>query len=139
MDMEALMAQASALQEKVSAAQDKLGGIHIKGIAENGACIIDISGKYDLFDLKIREDVMARGAAAVAELVSAAYRDACRCPNKKTGQTEKNGLLLGHCFGCLAQLIRASRLHREGRGFESLNIHQNFNRQMAVFFIQILI
>ena len=76
MDMEALMAQASALQEKVSAAQDKLGDMHIKGIAEDGACIIDISGKYDLFDLKIRDDVMARGAAAVAELVSAAYRDA---------------------------------------------------------------
>lgn len=76
MDMEALMAQASALQEKVSAAQEKLGDMHIKGIAEDGACIIDISGKYDLFDLKIREDVLSRGAEAVAGLVSAAYRDA---------------------------------------------------------------
>ena len=76
MDMEALIAQASALQDKVSAAQEKLGDMHIKGIAENGACIIDISGKYDLFDLKIREDVLSRGAEAVAELVSAAYRDA---------------------------------------------------------------
>lgn len=76
MDMEALMAQASALQDKVSAAQEKLGDMHIKGIAEDGACIIDISGKYDLFDLKIREDVLSRGAEAVAELVSAAYRDA---------------------------------------------------------------
>ena len=76
MDMEALMAQASALQEKVSAAQEKLGDMHIKGIAEDGACIIDISGKYDLFDLKIREDVLSRGAEAVAELVVAAYRDA---------------------------------------------------------------
>lgn len=76
MDMEALMAQASALQEKVSAAQEKLGDMHIKGIAEDGACIIDISGKYDLFDLKIREDVLSRGAEAVAKLVSAAYRDA---------------------------------------------------------------
>ena len=27
-------------------------------------------------------------------------------------------------FGRLAQLIRASRLHREGQGFESLNAHQ---------------
>ena len=26
-------------------------------------------------------------------------------------------------FGCLAQLARASRLHREGQEFESLNIH----------------
>lgn len=76
MDMEALMAQASALQEKVAAAQDKLGQMHIKGIAEDGACIIDMSGKYDLFDLKIREDVLSRGAAGVAAVVSAAYRDA---------------------------------------------------------------
>ena len=76
MDMEALMAQASALQEKVAAAQDKLVQMHIKGIAEDGACIIDMSGKYDLFDLKIREDVLSRGAAGVAAVVSAAYRDA---------------------------------------------------------------
>ena len=26
-------------------------------------------------------------------------------------------------FGCLAQLARASALHAEGQGFESLNIH----------------
>jgi hypothetical protein len=26
--------------------------------------------------------------------------------------------------GCLAQLVRATRLHRVGRGFESLSIHQ---------------
>ncbi len=76
MDMEALMAQASALQEKVAAAQDELGQMHIKGIAEDGACIIDMSGKYDLFDLKIREDVLSRGAAGVAAVVAAAYRDA---------------------------------------------------------------
>ena len=75
MDMEALMAQASALQEKVAAAQDKLGQMHIKGIAEDGACIIDMSGKYDLFDLKISEDVLSRGAAGVAAVVSGAFRD----------------------------------------------------------------
>ena len=28
------------------------------------------------------------------------------------------------CFGRLAQLVRASRLHREGREFESLTAHQ---------------
>ena len=39
-------------------------------------------------------------------------------------------------IGCLAQLIRASRLHREGRGFESLNTHQKISRRMAEFFLQ---
>ena len=39
-------------------------------------------------------------------------------------------------IGCLAQLIRASRLHREGRGFESLNTHHEFFRQMADFYCE---
>ena len=30
-------------------------------------------------------------------------------------------------YGRLAQLVRASRLHRECRGFESLNAHHFFN------------
>ncbi len=76
MDMEALMAQASALQDKVAAAQDRLAQIHVKGISEDGACIIDMSGKYDLFDIKIREDIIARGAEGVAAVVAAAYKDA---------------------------------------------------------------
>ena len=31
-----------------------------------------------------------------------------------------------HTEGRLAQLARASRLHREGRGFESLSAHTGF-------------
>ena len=83
MDMEELMAQANALQEKVSAAQKKLGQMHIKGIAEGGACIVDLSGKYDLFGLTIREEALSRGAAGVAALVMAAYNDA----KKKVDET----------------------------------------------------
>lgn len=76
MDMEALMAQASALQDKVTAAQEKLASMHVKGIAEEGAVIIDMTGKYDLAGIKIREDVMSRGAAGVEALISVAYNDA---------------------------------------------------------------
>ena len=32
-------------------------------------------------------------------------------------------MIIGHYFGRLAQLVRASRLHREGRGFESPGVH----------------
>ena len=42
MDMEALMAQANELQNKVTAAQEKLASMHVKGIAGNGDVIIDI-------------------------------------------------------------------------------------------------
>ena len=76
MDMETLLAQANALQEKVNNAQNQLANMHVKGIADGGAVIIDMTGKYDLANLTIRDDVMSRGAAAVAELVSAAYNDA---------------------------------------------------------------
>lgn len=76
MDMEALMAQAQELQDKVAHAQEKLSQTHIKGIAEDGACIVDMTGKYDLVSLTIRDDVLARGADAVANIVAAAFRDA---------------------------------------------------------------
>ena len=33
--------------------------------------------------------------------------------------------------GCLAQLARASALHAEGQGFESLNIHHEFSKNTA--------
>ena len=76
MDMEALMAQAAELQSKVNAAQEQLANSVVKGIAENGACIVDMTGKYDLVRMTIRPDILASGADAVSEIVSAAYRDA---------------------------------------------------------------
>ena len=76
MDMEALMAQAAELQNKVATAQEQLAQTVVKGIADNGACIVDMTGKYDLVKLTIRPDVLSRGADAVADVVAAAYRDA---------------------------------------------------------------
>ena len=76
MDVDSLMAQAAALQNKVADAQDQLAKTVVKGLAQNGACIIDMSGKYDLLKLTIRPDVLSRGADAVAEIVMAAYNDA---------------------------------------------------------------
>lgn len=76
MDMEALMAQAAELQSKVSAAQEQLAKTVIKGIADNGACIVDMTGKYDMVNLAIRPDVLSRGADAVVAVIMAAYADA---------------------------------------------------------------
>ena len=74
--MESLMAQAGALQEKVAAAQEKLAGMHVKGLAAGGMCIIDITGKYDPVSVTINPDILARGADAVESAVLAAMRDA---------------------------------------------------------------
>ncbi|MBQ7055805.1 MAG: YbaB/EbfC family nucleoid-associated protein [Alphaproteobacteria bacterium] len=76
MDMEALMAQAAELQNKVSAAQEQLGNTKIKGIAEGGACIVDMTGKYDLLNITLRPDVLSRGADAVSAIIMDAYHDA---------------------------------------------------------------
>ncbi len=74
--MEALMAQAQELQNKVSAAQEKLAATRVKGIADAGACIVEMTGKYEMESITIRPDVISGGADAVAALVMAAYRDA---------------------------------------------------------------
>lgn len=76
MDMDALMAQAAELQTKVAAAQEQLANTVVKGIAENGACIVDMTGKYDVLKLTINPEILSRGADAVAGVVLSALRDA---------------------------------------------------------------
>ena len=76
MDMEALMAQAAELQNKVAMAQEQLAKTVIKGIAQNGACIVDMTGKYDVLKITINPDVLAQGADAVSAIVMAAIQDA---------------------------------------------------------------
>ena len=74
--MESLMAQAAELQNKVAVAQDQLAKTVVKGIAENGACIVDMTGKYDLIKLTISPKALELGADGVAQIVMAAYTDA---------------------------------------------------------------
>ena len=76
MDMEALMAQAQDLQTKIASAQDSLAKMHVKGIAENGAVIVTLTGKYDIISVVIRPETLDLGADKVAALVTDAYKDA---------------------------------------------------------------
>ncbi len=76
MDMETLMAQASALQNKVTAAQERLASMHVKGVTDNGAVIVDMTGKYDLAGIQISDELASRGGAAVSDAVARAYMDA---------------------------------------------------------------
>ena len=76
MDMEALMAQAAELQNKVASAQEQLGKTKIKGVSENGSCVVDMTGKYEMLNIKIHPTVLAHGADVVAQVVMSAYRDA---------------------------------------------------------------
>jgi DNA-binding YbaB/EbfC family protein len=76
MDMESLMAQAAELQNKVAAAQEKLAQTTVKGIAGNGACIVDMTGKYDVLKITIHPTVLQHGADVVSANVLAAINDA---------------------------------------------------------------
>ncbi|MBD5400531.1 YbaB/EbfC family nucleoid-associated protein [bacterium] len=76
MDMESFMEQARVLQDKVAAAQALLDKTTVRGIADGGACIVTLTGKYDLKDLKISDELASRDAATIAETVATAFRDA---------------------------------------------------------------
>lgn len=76
MDMESLMAQAETLQKRIAEAQDSLAQMHVKGIAQNGAVVVGMTGKYDIESVVINDAVMNLGAKAVSDLALAAFKDA---------------------------------------------------------------
>jgi hypothetical protein len=76
MDMESLMAQAQDLQTKIAQAQDSLANMQVKGIAENGAVVVSMTGKYDLISVVVRPEALSLGAEKLSELVTNAYKDA---------------------------------------------------------------
>ena len=76
MDMENLMAQAKELQDKVATAQKELEHTTVRGIANGGAAIVEMTGKYDLVSLKLRDDIAGRSATEIAAIVMSAFRDA---------------------------------------------------------------
>lgn len=76
MDLDEMMAQARELQSRVTAAQDNLGKINVKGIAGNGAVIVDMTAKYDVVDVIISDAAMKNGAENLSKIVRDAFIDA---------------------------------------------------------------
>ncbi len=76
MDLDEMMAQARELQSRVTAAQDNLGKINVKGIAGNGAVIIDMTAKYDVVDVIISDEAMKNGVENLSKIVRDAFIDA---------------------------------------------------------------
>ena len=76
MELYDLMAKAKQLQDNVAAAQAKLAKTTVRGIANGGACIIEMTGKYDLVSLKLRDDISGRSTDEIANIVMSAFRDA---------------------------------------------------------------
>lgn len=76
MDLNEMMAQAKELQSRVRAAQDSLDDVRVKGLAGNGAVIIEMTGKYNITQIAISNDAMNMDAATLAETVKNAFQDA---------------------------------------------------------------
>ena len=76
MDISTLMSQARAMQEKVSAAQEKLAGISVKGIAGGGLAVADMDGKYNLKSLSLAPELMKESPDDAAAVIVSAIGDA---------------------------------------------------------------
>ena len=64
------------VQTKISNAQDELAQKRVKGIAGDGAVVVDMTGKYDLISVNIHPNAMSLDAQALSKLVADAYTDA---------------------------------------------------------------
>jgi hypothetical protein len=76
MNIDEMMAQAKNLQERVATAQNDLANVRVKGLAANGACIIEMTGKYDIVDVIISDDAMKNSASELSKIVRDAFLDA---------------------------------------------------------------
>lgn len=76
MDLNEMMAQARELQTKVTAAQDSLSKINVKGIAGDGAVIVDMTAKYDVQNVIISDEAIKNTPENLAKIVAQAFIDA---------------------------------------------------------------
>ena len=76
MDMESLMASAQDLQTRISAAQDSLAQMQVRGIGGNGYVVVTMTGKYDILSVVVQPAALESGAENVSRYVFDAYKDA---------------------------------------------------------------
>lgn len=76
MDLNEMMAQAKELQARVRAAQDSLDDVTVKGLAGNGAVIVEMTGKYNIKNIIISPNAMSMTPDTLAEIVKNAFQDA---------------------------------------------------------------
>ena len=79
MDMNALMKQAQAMQQKLAEAQERLAALTIEGTSGGGMVKLTLKGTGELASVEIDESLLAPGEGEViSDLVVAAHADAKR-------------------------------------------------------------
>jgi DNA-binding YbaB/EbfC family protein len=82
LDMQQILAAASAMQEQLFSAQQELADAEVLGTAGGGLVTVTVNGQGELLDVTIAADTIdpadpAESAQSIADLVLAAYRAAC--------------------------------------------------------------
>jgi len=83
LDMQQLLAAAAAMQSQLMNAQQELAEAEVQGSAGGGLVLATVNGQGELVDITIDPAAIdvadpQESVQAIADLVLAAYRDACR-------------------------------------------------------------
>ena len=92
LDMQQLLAAAAAMQSQLMNAQQELADTEVEGTAGGGLVRATVNGQGELVDLAIDAAAIDTAdpqetAQTLADLVLAAYRDACRAVDELQQQT----------------------------------------------------
>jgi nucleoid-associated protein EbfC len=92
LDMQQLLQAAAAMQSQLMSAQAELAEAEVEGTAGGGLVTATVNGQGELVDLSIAAAAIDSGdpeetAQTLADLVLAAYRDACREVDELQQQT----------------------------------------------------
>jgi nucleoid-associated protein EbfC len=92
LDMQQLLAAAAAMQNQMVSAQQELAEAEVSGTAGGGLVTAVVNGQGELVDLAIAPKAIDASdpqetAQTIADLVLAAYRDACRAVDELQEQT----------------------------------------------------
>ena len=79
MDINALMKQAQAMQQRMADAQERIGAIEVEGLSGGGMVKLVLKGSGELARVELDPTLMAPGEGeVVADLMIAAHADAKR-------------------------------------------------------------
>ena len=78
-DLNSLMKQAQAMQQRMTDAQEKIAALEVEGTSGGGMVKLTLKGTGDLARVELDESLMAPGEGeVVADLIVAAHADAKR-------------------------------------------------------------
>jgi DNA-binding YbaB/EbfC family protein len=93
-DLGNLMRQAQRMQEEMQKAQDELGSLEVMGEAGAGLVKLTMTCRHEVRDLKIDESLLGEDRDMLEDVIVAAFNDALRRVEKKTGE-QYSGLASG--------------------------------------------